>query len=274
MRRDEDTTGTQPSFATGEGLRHLLQRLATDAGAWQRDPEAPALAEYTVRRYERLCRKWQRDPGEGAAAAFLAMQGEYILRAADPWAVVTVRVRSHVIAESQGERLLVSPDRARQEDLTGYDIPVRAGEHEEYLYDVLTPAVGEPEPSSALLGQIEQVATGLFVCLGWGEQEAATVIEYVLTRLMIALDADRAFHYLRRDDTIPAQLDIPLVVWRQLVRVLVGPRSAPGAPTRRGLVTRIVLELEQGLTVRNTIAEMLDDAELILAIFHARPEAS
>ncbi len=259
-----------PAFVTGEGLRRLLARInETGRQAWRRDPEVQALAVYTVAKYERLCRKWDRDPAEAAAAAFHAMQGDYILTAAAPWAIVTIAVRNAVIAEAQAEKLLIAPDRARQKDTTGWEAPVRAGEYDDFL---LGPAMPQatPDADSPLLARIQHLTTQFFVILGWPEPVAAAAIEYVLTRTLAVMDADRAQESLRRDDSMPALLDLPPGSWRALVRILLGGRAEPGIPARRGLVARIALQDPAASSVDH-LAELLDDDELVLAVFEARP---
>lgn len=274
MTKDQDVTeqAPEPAFATGEGLRALLRRLGQVEGgpSWRTDPEARRLAEYTVRKYERLCRKWHRDPAEAATAAFLAMQGEYILTAADPWAIVTVAVRATVIADRNADLLLISTERARQKDTGLLEAPVRAGEHEEYLYDIVAPDPVEPENESGLLDRVQRTATLLLVSLGWDTEAAAAAVEYVLSRLLSALDADRALEQLRRDDTLPALLDVPAYSWRAIIRVLLGGRGEPGLPARRGLIARIALQGGE-LSTAERVAELLEDDELVLAIFQARP---
>lgn len=266
--------GSAGAFTSGEGLRTLLLRLRTGGpGIWSRDPEARALLEYIRGRYERLCRKWGRDPGEGVAAAFVAMQDDYLLGVDDPWAVLTITVRGAMIAENQAERLLISPERAQKEDVTDLARPVQAGEYEEYLY-----SIAAPEPAGAsgspLLSLVQATSARFFACLGWELDTSLAGVEYVLARLMTALDADRAYQYLRRDTTGPVQLDIPAESWRALVRVLVGTPGSPGLPGRRGVIARIVLELERGLAPRAIIEELLRDDELILEVFEHRPRRS
>lgn len=275
MTKDQDVQeqAPEPAFVTGEGLRVLLRRLGDANGgptSWRTDPEARRLAEYTVRKYERLCRKWQRDPAEAASAAFLAMQGNYILTAADPWAIVTVAVRATVIADRTAEVLLISTERARQKDAKLLEAPVRAGEHEEFLYNIVAPGPVEPDEESSLLDRVQHTATLLLVSLGWHDDAAATTVEYVLTRLLTALDAERALEHLRRDDTLPALLDVPTESWRAILRVLLGARGEPGLPVRRGLIARIAVQDEQLSTARR-VEELLEDDELVLAIFQARP---
>lgn len=269
------TENLRPAFASGEGLRTLLLRLRIGGTEiWSRDPEARELLTYITRRYERLCRKWGRDPGEGAAAAFVAMQDDYLLGADDPWAVLTVTVRAAMIAENQAERLLISPDRAQKENVTDFAKPVRAGEHEEYLYSIVVPEASDAETASPLLSVVQATAARLLHTLGWELDVSLAAVEYVLARLMTALDADRAYQYLRRDTSGPAQLDIPAASWRTLVRILVGTPGSPGLPGRRGMIARIVLDLERGLTPRAVIEELLKDDRLIIELFDQRPEAA
>lgn len=274
MTKDQDVTtqAPEPAFVTGEGLRALLRRLGQGQGGpvWRTDPEARQLAEYTVRKYERLCRKWQRDPAEAASAAFLAMQGDYILNATDPWAIVTVAVRATVIADRTAELLLISTERARQKDSGLLEAPVRAGDHEEYLYDIVAPGPVEPDTESSLLNRVQHSATLLMVSLGWHAETAVTVVEYVITRLLGALDAERALEQLRRDDTLPALLDVPAESWRAILRVLLGARSEPGLPSRRGLIAQIALQDEE-LNITARVAQLLEDDVLVLAVFQARP---
>lgn len=275
MTQDQDviTQAPEPAFVTGEGLRALLRRLGggQDGASWRTDPEARHLAEYTVRKYERLCRKWQRDPAEGATAAFLAMQGNYILTATDPWAIVTVAVRATVIADRTAELLLISTERARQKDTGLLEAPVRAGDHEEYLYDIVAPGPVEPDAESSLLARVQGTATLLLVSLGWHEETAVAVVEYVITRLLGALDAERALEQLRRDDTVPALLDVPAESWRAILRVLLGARGEPGLPARRGLIAQIALQNED-LSTTARVARLLEDDTLVLAVFQARPD--
>lgn len=274
MTKDQNVTeqAPVPAFATGEGLRALLRRLGqAEAGAsWRTDPEARQLAEYTVSKYARLCRKWQRDPAEAATAAFLAMQGDYILTAADPWAIVTVAVRATVIAERNADLLLISTERARQKDTGLLEAPVRAGDHEEYLYDIVAPDPVEPDGESGLLDRVQRTATLLLVSLGWDVETAAAGVEYVATRLLVTMNATRAYEQLRHDDTLPALLDVPTDSWRAILRILLGVRGEHGVPGRRGLFARIAI-LPPELSTAERVAQLLEDDDLVLAIFQARP---
>lgn len=274
MTKDQNGSGQAPvpAFATGEGLRALLRRLgqAEDGPAWRTDPEARQLAEYTVSKYERLCRKWQRDPAEAATAAFLAMQGDYILTASDPWAIVTVAVRATVIADRNADLLLISTERARQKDTGLLEAPVRAGDHEEYLYDIVAPDPVEPEGESGLLDRVQRTATLLLVSLGWDVEAASSGVEYVATRLLVTMNATRAYEQLRHDDTLPALLDVPADSWRAILRILLGVRGEHGVPGRRGLFARIAIQPPE-LSIAERVAQLLEDDDLVLAIFQARP---
>lgn len=269
----KDASAQKPVFATNEGLRQLLLRLSARPEAWRQDPEARALSEYVTDRYARLCRKWGRDPSEAAVAAFHAMQGDYILGSEKPWGVVTVAVRAALIAETMSERLLISPERARQEDVSVFDRPVRAGGHEEFLYDVVALAPWDREPASPLVSQAQAVAVRFLVALRWEPGSALTAVEYIFARFIAAANIDRAYRYLRMDETGPTLLDMPKPKWRELVRIMIGSSGEEGVPGKRGLFARIVVELEGGASQVETIYELLRDDQLIIALHDLRPEA-
>ena len=260
--------GRQPSFDTGEGLRLLLQRInESDRAEWNRGAEARALFEHAIRKYARLCRKWQRDPSEAAAAAFVAMQTDYILNADDPWAIITIAVRAAVIAEAQSEKLLISPDRARQHDTSDWDAPVRAGEHEEFLFGLAEDPLDD-HADSPMAAHIQRLVVELFGVLGWNTYVVASAIDYAITRVLITGDADRAHEYLRRDDTMPAALDLSQAQWRAFLRIIFDSRPAATGPVRRGLLRRIAL-LDAGADLIEQLAELLDDDDLVLAVLDA-----
>lgn len=269
-----DQTPDDAAFTTDEGLRELLQRLAAHPEKWHTDPEARALLTHVRGRYERLSRKWGRDPDEAVTAAYDAMLADYTLTAEMPWAIVTLRVSSALSAETRAEKLLIDPKRAQKEDVTGFERPVRAGEHEDYLYDLASTGEAEPEPDSPLVTEVQATATRLLACLDWDRDLASAAIEWVMTRLLKAMDTHRAYRYLRRDNTGPALLDLEPESWRALVRILLGSPGSPGLSGRRGLIARILIELESGLTPVEVIDELLRDDRLIIALFHLRPRSS
>jgi hypothetical protein len=249
--------GSEPAFASSAGLRALLERLhAAGAGAWREDPEASALLAYTIERYAPLARSWHRDPGEAGTAAFLAMAHDGVRRAADPWAVLTRAVQISLSAESHAERHLTSTARARREQHAERDVPLRAGE----LADTLTAQTpgGEPEAEPVIVQ-----AVLLLELLGWPEMLAGAVVEYVAARLADAGSIAAAYETLRRDTAIRAQLDIERATWTGLLGVLLGGRPQPGRPTRKGVLTRLLL----GESVR----DLLDDNQLVRAVLAGRP---
>lgn len=288
----DDTEGVEPSFTTSDGLRRLIQRLNTEANGprpslgrtmepearratlaelaarAELDRETAALFAYIVRRYAQLCRKWDRDPSDAALAAFEAMQGEYILGADDPWAIITVAVRSSVISEAQSEKLLISPDRARQGDTVDWDSPVRAGEHEEFLFG-LAPDRDSAEPESPTWAHIHRVLTKLFADFRWDRGVIDLAVTYVLNRLLASGDPGRAREHLRRDLSMPAQLDMSTARWRAFLRILFDARATANGPVRRGLLHRVAL-LDPNGHLDELVEELADDSELIAAMKAAR----
>ena len=263
-----DNSHAEPTFHTGEGLRRLLQRI-NEAGeqGWKTDPDVPALIEFTIRKYRPLCRTWHRDPTEAATAAFDVLRTTYALTVEDPWAVVTTAVERQIIADAQAERLLIAPDRARKSDITAWETPVRAGEYEEFLFG-LAPEIDDTDPESTTAAHIQRVLAQLFEDLGWNRWVVTFATDYVLTRILSAGDAERAHEYLRRDDSMPARLDMPVEQWRAFLRILFDGRITQNGPARRGLVRRIALFDPHGDTTEQ-IDELLDDGELVLAILDA-----
>jgi len=287
-----DIEGAEPSFTTSDGLRRLIQRLNTEAATprprleramrpedrratlselaarSELDRETADLFAYIVRKYAQLCRKWDRDPSDAALAAFEAMQGEYILNANDPWAIITVAVRSSVISEAQSEKLLISPDRARQGDTVDWDSPVRAGEHEEFLFG-LAPDLDKTELESPTWAHIHRVLTKLFTEFRWDRGVIDLAITYVLNRLIAAGDPGRAHEHLRRDLSMPAQLDMSTARWRAFLRLLFDGRATASAPVRRGLLHRVALLDPRG-DLDELVEELADDSDLIEAMKTAR----
>src|SRR5699024_6366477 len=102
-------------FTTGEGLRSLLTRIH-DAGrtAWRSDRDVPSLMDYTATKYAPLARKHGLDAWEGASAAFDVMRTPSVLRADDPWGVVTRAVQITCIAEARANGMLCSTHQARR----------------------------------------------------------------------------------------------------------------------------------------------------------------
>lgn len=260
--------GTAPEFTTPEGLHALLHRIHT-AGptAWRYDPAATALLAHTIERYRRLARKWQRDPADAAFAAFEVMRSPKILDATDPWGVVTRAVQRNIKSETMGDRLLISAARARKGGAF-IDAPTRTGDRD-WIYDQ-TPGTGpfddeDENPNSDIL-RLREVITeiiDLLIGLGWPDPATDTAVDYVLSRTGDAGSLANAREILRKETDMPARFGLPQHCWPSLLRVLLGGKSRPGRPTRKGLLVRL-LDYE-------TIDTLLDDHELILEIAVAAP---
>lgn len=257
----------EPAFTSSAGLRALLDRLHdTGPGAWRHDPDANALLAHTIDRYAPLARTWHRDPSEAATAAFLAMRHDGVRRAADPWAVVTRAVQVSLSAENHADRHLTSTEKARRSQHANLDAPLRAGDYTDTLTaqaaDFDTYSGTEPVDG----GGIEPViadATMLLRLLGWPEQVAATVVEYVAARLADAGSITAAYETLRRDIAIRVQLDLDGMAWTALVSALLGGRPQPGRPTCKGVLARLLLG--------DTIRDLLDDNALVRSVITALP---
>ena len=248
-----------PDFATAEGLRTVLNRLHGGGhGAWNADPEARELVLFAANKYRRLAAKWHRDEADAAHAAFLAMVAAATRHADDPWAVVTTAVARTLKAETRADRHMISTERARHPAKLVDNPPIRAGEHEEFVFDILHTsrdnAAADEKSAVARTGE----AARFLALLGWPEGVAEASVDYVTDRLASAGNRDTAFESLRRDASIPAQLDIPRSSWTRVVRLLLGGETAPGIPSQRGILARVLLG--------DTAATLLADDALVLAV--------
>lgn len=109
------TQAAHIDFTTGEGLRILLTRIhGAGKAAWRSDRDVPALMDYTATKYAPLARKHGLDAWEAASAAFDVMRTPSILRANDPWGVVTRAVQITCIAEARANGMLCSTHQARR----------------------------------------------------------------------------------------------------------------------------------------------------------------
>jgi hypothetical protein len=236
----------------------VLHRLHTAGpGAWSTDPDARELMLFAEHKYRRLATKWHRDEADAAHAAFLAMVAPTTRHADDPWAVVTTAVARTLKAETTAERHMVSTDRARHPRELVDDPPIRAGEHEEFIFDILHTATGcgaaDERPGMSPIAE----ATRFLALSGWPVEVAEASVDYVTDRLSSCGARDTAFESLRRDASIPAQLDIPRSSWTRLVRLLLGNHTVPGMPVPRGILARVLLG--------DTAATLLADDTLVLA---------
>lgn len=244
-QRDDDTT----TFRDSEGLRTLLRRLQAGGGsAWRTDREAAELMRFTAERYAALARKHGLDPWEAAAAAFDAMRAPSVLRADDPWAIVTRAVQVTCIAEERAHGLLCSVHQARRPRLSGFHDAERFSDREHPLPDY-HPAFRtnpvEQESDAPALGVESAVedAIALFILLGWPPDRARGGVEYICSRLAGAASRPSAYESLRRDYPARALLDLPQHSWMAMLRALLGCSDPLQAHTEagRGILLRLII---------------------------------
>lgn len=257
-----------PSFASSEGLRHLLHRInAEGRHAWERDPEVRALFEFTIAKYRPICRKWRRDPIEAAAVVFVVLQSSYALRADDPWAVATKAVQLRIPELALGDKLLIAPDKVGKVGTADWEAPVRAGDYEEFLFGA-APDPRDDEAPAPTLDRVRGVIVELFTLLGWDEAAITTAIDFVLNHLTATANATTAHDYLRRDDAIPALLGISRASWTALLRILFDERDGGTGLSAVGLIRRIAFAAPT-VTRAAQVAELLNDADLFGAVLDA-----
>lgn len=270
MTQHPSTSGAHaPDFTTPEGLRTLLCRLhAGGPAAWRVDPAASALLRHTIRRYGNLALTWRRDPADAGYAAFEVMRSAKILTARDPWRVVTRAVQRNIMSEAMGDRLLISAARAKKGGIS-VDAPTRAGDRD-WLYE--QGAGEDPEPDTAgehageeVLRVREAIAdiVELLIGLGWPDPETGLAVDYVLSRTGDAGSLSNAREVLRKETDMPARLGLPPSCWPGLLRVLLGGKSRPGRPTRKGVLVRLLQY--------DTIDTLLGDDDLVVEIALAAP---
>ncbi|KAB1641397.1 hypothetical protein [Gulosibacter chungangensis] len=258
-----------PEFTTSEGLRRLLLRLH-EAGphAWQQDREAAALLEYVIEKYGRLARKWHRDPADAGYAAFVAMRSRGVTTATDPWGVITRAVQRSIVSETMGDRLLISAARARKGG-TFVDAPTRAGDRD-WLYD-RTPILDEEDLEKSCdeevlrLREVIADIVDLLIGLGWPGEATDIAVDYILSRTGDAGSLKNAREILRKETDMPARFGLPATCWPGLLRVLLGGKTQPGRPTRKGVLIRLLNY--------DTIDTLLEDDDLIVEIALAAPGA-
>ncbi|GAA1050945.1 hypothetical protein [Arthrobacter russicus] len=261
----------EPAFAGSEGLRVLLERLhKAGAGAWRTDPEAAELMRFTARRYGALARKFGMEPEDAAVAAFEAMLNDSTRKADDPWAVVTVAVRITLIAEQRAHGLLTSTERARRPQFSVFHDAERFSDRETELteyhpaFRTLPPDEQDTAGSTDAGRAVESTVT-LLVLLGWDEDTGRGGIEYICSRLLDYGDRAAAYDALRRDKSARALLDLPHASWIGLLRITLGHPTAASANARRGTLVRLL--------IGDSLADLLSDDDLVLAVTLAAPRA-
>ncbi|MEV0952671.1 hypothetical protein [Promicromonospora sp. NPDC050249] len=256
-REGPSRAGSQPEFATPEGLRALLDRIA-EAGvhAWATIPEAAELLLFCADRYRNLARKHHLSEHDAAVAAFEALRNPAVRRAENPWAVVTTAVARTLRAEARADELLCSRDRARRM-MARTDLPpawrigdpsapnaTPAGEPMPWLELALAttrsdvPTAGDLNPATAKavtrVRAAIQATVAVLVAVGWPDDVARLGLEHITTTLTAADGVPAARERLRKDRQPAAALDIDQRTWTRLVSAVLG------TPTRNGLLHRLL----------------------------------
>ncbi|GAB3767883.1 hypothetical protein [Microlunatus parietis] len=283
-----NTTGSGEDFTTSEGLRALLHRLhETGPGAWQHDPAARELMEYTADKYRSLARKHGLDPWEAVTAAFEAMQYRSTREADDPWAILTHAVRITCIFEERAQGLLCSVHQARRPHVSAFHDPERFSDRETPLADY-HPAFHTTDRHDGLdagsaadnrgdgggrgsdracisAGSAAEDAIALLCLLGWPVEIARAAVEHVCGALTKTGTRQTAYEALRRDRHVRALLDLPGRSWTALLRALLGnPHPAYTATTTgRGVLLRLL--------IGESLEVLLRDDDLVLALSLAAP---
>lgn len=239
--------------STPEGLRTVLTAIdQIGPDGWQL-PAVEVLMRVAIRRYTPVARAWRRPPEDAAHAAWLAMRGRSARTAEDPWGVVTRAVELAMQAEAYGDRLLISPDKARRPQHRPADVPVRAGEHQEFLYDVL--AADRDDGPGDGVDQLVATVAALLVVVGWSHHDARWAVEYIAGRTADLGSQDSARDVLRRDGSVRLRLGLRQRAWTKLLRLLIGRPSSTSRTGSPGLMERVL----RG----ETLAELLADAALM-----------
>jgi hypothetical protein len=249
--------GVHPGFETPEGLRTLLDRLASAGDeAWATDPEATELLAFCADRYRNLARKYHLTEHDAVVAAFEALRSDAIRRAENPWAVVTTAVKRTLGAEARADQLLCSPSRARRL-MTRADLSpalrigdpstpttTPGGESALWLELVLATTntgattVSDLDPTTAAAIARVRAATratiAVLVAVGWPTDVAQGGLEYITTTLITAAGVPAARDRLRKDRRPAAELDIDRATWTRLVSAVLG------TPTRHGALHRLL----------------------------------
>lgn len=240
----DDAPADPPGFASAEGLRCLLVRLAQHDPGWRTDPQAAALMRWCADRYAALARKYHQEPYDAATAAFEAMRHTSTQTAEDPWAVVTVAVRITLIAQDRADGLLTATGRARRAEYSVFHDAERfsdratpvTDDHPALKTTDPTPGRSQPYRQLPVVTQTRQVLTRL----GWPAEPTWTMVEHLCVRLADIGDRHRTYEILRRDKTIRARFDVTHDVWISLLRLCLGHHHTTGR-LRQGLLACLLL---------------------------------
>lgn len=233
---DGRAPGEGVDFTTPEGLRQVIAELNAHQ-AWSTSPVAAELMVYATSKYMPIARAWHRDPADAAYEAFTAMITPSTLRAKNPWGVVTRSVALSVAAETMSERFLTSQDKARRPARRPDADPIRAGEHEDYLYDI------HPHTSGAGEEGVDRVVRSVSIFLvltGWRPGAVEQAVDYIAYRITDLRSRESAAETVAGDLHIATRLGYRPDTWRTLVRLIVGRRPRRGE-REMGLFARVLL---------------------------------
>lgn len=274
------TSAAQTDFTTGEGLRTLLTRIhAAGQSAWRSDRDVPALMDYTATKYAPLARKHGLDAWEAASAAFDVMRTPSVLRANDPWGVITRAVQITCIAEARANGMLCSTHQARRPHYSVFHDAERFSDRENPLTDyhpafhhhdpdddhASTEDIRDADGEAVLAVSAVDDTIALFTALGWAESTIKASVEYICERLARAGNRATAFEALRRDKHARALLDLPASSWHGLLRTVLGNPEPVyvGTSHGRGVLLRLL--------IGEPVPVLLRDDDLVLTITAAIP---
>lgn len=250
---DDRAPGEGIDFTTPEGLRQVIAEL-TEHDAWSTSPVAAELMLYATSKFSPVAKAWHRDPNDAAFEAFTAMITPSTLRAKDPWAVVTRSVALSIAAETLAERFLTSQDKARRPKFRPDTDPVRAGDYEDYLYDIHPhQRAGASEDG---VDRIVRTVSVFLVVTGWRPRAVEQAVDYIAHRVTGLRSRESAAETVTSDLHIATRLGYDPEAWRALVKLTVGRRPRDGE-REMGLFARVLLG--------DDIAELLADRDLVAA---------
>ncbi|WP_344102692.1 hypothetical protein [Myceligenerans crystallogenes] len=280
-------SGTDPDFATSDGLRALLEHMAAGGpDAWATSQEAANLLAFCATRYEHLARKHHLTPHDAAVAAFEVLRTPAVRRARNPWAMVTTAVARTLRAEARANDLLCSRDRARRL-LARTDLPAAwrigdpsaptsptSSEPSPWLESALstssTATVFAPEPDPATAAAVHRVRTAtraavaVLAAVGWPDDVVRLGLDHIIAALTEAGSMSAARQRLRKDRQILAALDLDQRAWSRLLAVTLGSSARTGLLHRLlagDAPRRIIIEDAHDLTPpRNVNTREVDHA--------------
>lgn len=250
-------------FTTPEGLRTLLIDLNA-RNAWATDPVAAELMVYATAKYLPIAKAWRRDPGDTAYEAFLAMRKSTTVRADDPWAVITRAVSLGIAADTHADRYMTSQDKARRPSKRPTEEPVRAGEYEEYLYDVHPHSPeAHAQGDDSVVDRVIRTACVFLVATGWPAKPVEQAVDYIAHRIAGLSSHDSAVDVVTADLHMAVRLGYQAQTWRDLVRLVAGAKTRGNADRQLGLFARALLG--------DDVSDLLEDPDLVASSRRTAP---